>query len=102
MQRRSARGPTDPSSPSPNPSQMLSSQSEISASPEIAPLPQIAFHICLSAEPLSWAQAIDRDVKRDLWVSGSGTPSLLLTFRQTELYSVKSPLPPQLCDRTQL
>ena len=44
---RSARGPTDPSSPSPTPSQMLSSQSEISASPEIAPLPQIAFHICV-------------------------------------------------------
>lgn len=32
---------------SPIPSQMLSSQSEISASPEMAPLPQIAFRICV-------------------------------------------------------
>lgn len=51
VQRRSALGPVVQSSvllPShPIPSQMLSSQSEISASPEMPPLPQIAFCICV-------------------------------------------------------
>lgn len=50
MECRSALGPVDQSSAPlshPIPSQMLSSQSEISASPEMAPLPQIAFHICV-------------------------------------------------------
>lgn len=49
VQRRSALGPVVQSSVllPPIPSQMLSSQSEISASPEMAPLPQIAFCICV-------------------------------------------------------
>lgn len=46
VQRRSALGPVVQSSVL-LPSQMLSSQSEISASPEMAPLPQIAFCICV-------------------------------------------------------
>lgn len=49
VQRRSTLGPVVQSSVllPPIPSQMLSSQSEISASPEMAPLPQIAFCICV-------------------------------------------------------
>lgn len=64
----------------PIPSQMLSSQSEISASPEMAPLPQIAFRICVRMSTMCmfnmWPLITARQSIKAIRATGAGARSM--------------------------